>query len=617
MNSVRLALFAFIGLALGLRPEAAERNVGATNAIRVALMTFTADDNSYRSSLAAANLADGLQALLSNEAGFTWIDRLDLQVADHELELSELGLVDSAGALRRGRRATADWLVTGSFSAATNESWQLLLEVVDSRRAELLAVHRCELSRALHPTLRSTLPQLDKIATEVRKALHAAHRRWLECLGKPTMALLMLLDGEEFEADLARAIEIGTDDQPSRWRVLRPIRLESARGENEMVLLGLAQQDATAWEHLAEGYAWGYFSIRHAPPEKRRNHSGLPYLPELLLTCWRGGEPTHFKVDGEVVATVEAAWNQRAKLKDAMARDISLYLKSAQPGLRPNDLRTRVAGSLVELARTWRDNPERPGSNASFVSVPFGPQLRILEAACFFDPANPVTSELLLRTRWNRRTLPPSLQWFWHSFHQSKAWGQHRQSFGLAEAGLPWAVRGMETMPSKAIYLRSAFHLVDRARLGNASNSGFPADMSGNVARKWLAGFTSELARRAIETSDEPETKALAYAILVDGLTGNPKQLLFVEPQLRRRCIEALWPAFVARLPAGTLRRDYEELGESVTQSFAEAGLPGAESSLLDQLYKAGRPPAQPVVLPRAADVDRELRRHNGGPPKP
>ena len=41
-------------------------------------MTFTTDDNSYRSSVAAANLAAALQAELSSETAISWVERVEL-----------------------------------------------------------------------------------------------------------------------------------------------------------------------------------------------------------------------------------------------------------------------------------------------------------------------------------------------------------------------------------------------------------------------------------------------------------------------------------------------------------------------------------------------------------
>src|SRR5438105_4482425 len=58
-------------------------------AIRVALMDFSVDDNSYRSAEAAANFASLLQIELANEAGFDWVERVQLALAKKEPGLSE------------------------------------------------------------------------------------------------------------------------------------------------------------------------------------------------------------------------------------------------------------------------------------------------------------------------------------------------------------------------------------------------------------------------------------------------------------------------------------------------------------------------------------------------
>ena len=64
---------------------AADGDAASANPVRAALMTFTTDDNSYRSSVAAANLAAALQAELSSETAISWVERVELKAAEREI----------------------------------------------------------------------------------------------------------------------------------------------------------------------------------------------------------------------------------------------------------------------------------------------------------------------------------------------------------------------------------------------------------------------------------------------------------------------------------------------------------------------------------------------------
>jgi hypothetical protein len=70
--------------------------------IRVALMDFSTDDNSYRKAQAAANLTSLLQIELANEPGLEWIERAQLALAKQELNLAALESLAGSAAIRRG-----------------------------------------------------------------------------------------------------------------------------------------------------------------------------------------------------------------------------------------------------------------------------------------------------------------------------------------------------------------------------------------------------------------------------------------------------------------------------------------------------------------------------------
>src|SRR5262245_37279034 len=83
--------------------------------VRMALMEFTTEENSYPAMRAAADISSLLQPLLAAQPGTFWVERNALCHAQQELELS-LAQFSRANALRCGKWAKADRLVLGNFA---------------------------------------------------------------------------------------------------------------------------------------------------------------------------------------------------------------------------------------------------------------------------------------------------------------------------------------------------------------------------------------------------------------------------------------------------------------------------------------------------------------------
>ena len=107
--------------------------------IRVALMDFAVDDNSYRSAQTAAAFSSLLQIEVANESGFEWVERAQLDRAKKELHLSEMDLLSGTADVRRGKWVKADWLVTGRFSLDDESRRLLFVEITDLHHADVLA----------------------------------------------------------------------------------------------------------------------------------------------------------------------------------------------------------------------------------------------------------------------------------------------------------------------------------------------------------------------------------------------------------------------------------------------------------------------------------------------
>lgn len=582
----------------------------STDAIRVALMPFAVDDNSYRSTLAATDMANLLQAELSNEPGLHWVERSELKAAEREFELATLGFTDVAGALRRGHFTAADWIITGSFSIATNSQWNLAIKVVDVRRADVLASRTAELSRVAHPTLKSALPQVDSIVGEMRAVLRAATKRWSEVHGRRTLALLMLLDAEDRESELAYALETSTDGSKP-WRVVRPGASVDSFGESEFVLLGLVQENPDAWERVAEAYVWGRLAIRHVP--------SADCIPVLEVTIWDDqGKFETISVGGKQVSVPAAALSQISDLIPRLKVELAAKLNQPRQPSSAAEIRARIAEALFRRAKGWgldsehyskwrvipelwvRDdlgNMHRTAELWSRDNV--RQQVRMLEAACFFDPKNRSARELLLRiqTRRGYYLRPQNLK---ARIALCEGWGSYVERFGLSSEEHSDLANEAASGSVAGNYVMSAFHLADRAKYPK-EEKGLPPDISNQLARKWSGSFVREFAERVAKTTNEPVTRSLSPTIFREG------HLIPLNPEIRLRTIEALWPAFVASVPPGANERDYVEICSLIRRTCMEANRAGEAAKLLNMLNKPERVrPASnaPVRLPRATELE-------------
>ena len=577
------------------------------NAVRVAIMPFTVDDNSHRSSIAASDLGVLVQAELSSDPGIQWVERAELKAAELELELSELGFADAASALRRGRFTAADWLVTGAFAASTNGTWSMYMEVIDVKRADLLSSITGKVSRATHPTLQSALPQVAMVTSCIRTALKSARQRWDTIRGRRTLAVLMLLNADEAETTVAEAIEKGTG---GAWRVSRFGRAGQVFAENEMILLGLVEQSPEAWEKLADAYAWGRLALHS------RQQPG--FLPVLEVTFWDGtSDPRIVSINGQRTASLNAALDQASHLGSLLADELAPLLTTRSEVKAADNVRAQLAQSLANRAKTWRQSPEnwcrwRVNNSLSvtnkhgkvvqgvdmWVREEVGQQMRLLEAACLFDPNNQEAYEQVLHLRFAPYYELSGLNRFWSVAKESESWGHYVDRFGLSSAG------DAKRPPDE--YMVSPYRLMSEAQYGNKEDFGFPRDVGGATVRRWRAGFAKELANRAVRTASLDVTRSMARGILSEGLQYGEPPLMLIDAKLRRQCIESLWPPFIESLPAGSRVQDFPELCASVKATYAELGLAGKETVLLQQLNKPKKLEAKaPIKLPKAADIDK------------
>src|ERR1035441_6909985 len=162
----------------------------APPALRVALMDFSTDDNSWRNSQAAANFTSLLQIQLANEPGVEWVERAQLDLAKQELKLSEMELIGGSSPIRRGKWAKADWLVTGRFSLDDKSQRTLGLEVTDLQHADVLASQTITFPGHATAQIQVAHDLVELAATALRQLLADARRRQQASAGQVLVAPL-------------------------------------------------------------------------------------------------------------------------------------------------------------------------------------------------------------------------------------------------------------------------------------------------------------------------------------------------------------------------------------------------------------------------------------------
>ena len=495
----------------------------APRALRVALMDFSTDDNSWRNSQAAANFTSLLQIQLANEPGVEWVERAQLDLAKQELKLSEMELIGGSSPIRRGKWAKADWLVTGRFSLDDKNQRTLGLEVTDLQHADVLASQTITFPGHATAQIQVAHDVVELAATALRQLLADARRRQQASAGQVLVAPLFLVDISRFgfgydRRSLQSAFYDALERAAATNRHLRLIRFPKAyqaMDESEMVLDGLVEANRQAWQQTADLYVWGTYCMTNDPAgAKPQNRI------EITLHCWDGdSQPQAFKA--ELPLEFRAGLPATVVLP-TLDRLVSQVLDRARKQAAPGDsaaLRHEIAESISSAylqpssATHWALGVN---DNTALLEA-----VHMLETACFFDPDNSKLHELRISCRWgswlNSRMGVKNV--FWSYWRRGRAWGRYVDRFGLQpNAGVPrfpyqegvpeLYVRSLEEalgmFPQR--YDADEDHQQQRAgvftAVMEAQAHGFPKDIPREVVLQWKAEVEAELADRRKKVSD-------------------------------------------------------------------------------------------------------------------
>ena len=360
---------------------------------RVAMMDFTSDDHLMRSADGAAQWSALTQdALAWQEPAVVWLERAQLHLAADELHLSVGGYTSADHSLRVGKWLKADLAILGRFTRneRTDDGHTLRLEVVDLNRADTLAARTIHLDGDRRAAVTVDPALIPATAAALRDALAEARGKLARTPSQTVLAPLFFCNTDpsprlnSFGSDLMSALAQAATRTPD-VRVLNFPAADVARGEADLVVRGLAESDADAWQHVADLYVWG--SYRELPGSE----TAFAQTPvELELTLWDGASPPLRLREKTVVAQLPAL---AGRLAD-QCMDVARRVRAVRPAVS-TAARAEIARSLREQGQRIETTVARDGAQRhAFLQTPAGEALarqqRLLaEGRLFLRPRGP------------------------------------------------------------------------------------------------------------------------------------------------------------------------------------------------------------------------------------
>jgi hypothetical protein len=577
---------------------------------RIALMDFISEDNSYRSTLAAADFTAALQSQLAGTPGYQWVERPELSKAETELQLAGFGLISRAEALRSGRWVKADWAVFGRLSTNSLAGRTVSLEVVDLLRGEVLAEQSLTLSNQATGPFKFAAADVSAVAAVMRVSLAEASSRIDTTRGKTAVALLFLsqtgVQTKYPELELSFRAALLKQTNSTGFRLVQLRRAAAAVEESELVLSGLAEADPDAWEKVAEVYLWGTYN---SETRQRFDNQTHRFVPDLIvrasLNVWDGtGEPHMFPVALTNAGDADAV---ASKLLEALAPSLRKRSgASAGEGVRRQLSDTLVAEVSKEIQRANSPSLTSPEGRQTWMHV-----AEIAEAACFFDPANLAAFELWTRMRYSRTVSMNAQNEFAFARRRSQAWARYVEHFGFRSVlpGPP-LLGWWETNSVGAEYVRSAWQPFEMFKFAqeNQAQWGVPRDVDMRELDEWQQQFSNEFYARLLKVKDDPAFAPILHEFFYDAFRMSGEDFVIRDPRVRQQVLELLWPRMLALKRARPTVELDSTFRHALPFHYRELGKPGAEQILLKQFADARpeteKPKVRKVKLPRIAELD-------------
>ncbi len=570
--------------------------ITAQAAPRAALMDFTCQVNSYRNIQTAADFSAVLQTMVSSGSSVEWVERNQWKSAAQELKLSlfDGGMRD---ALRLGKWVKADLLVVGEFQPDQKHDWELNIEVIDLDHADVLAERQIDLAIRTNEVLQVASPILERSVQVLTNLLADAEMQRERLQAQVKIAPLFFGNTGKssrlafFESDIINGFQTSVSTM-TNLHVLRLPRAREATGEAELIIGGLVENDADAWQHVADVYIWGSYAEQEVP--------GQPFEKVPVDVTW-------YVWDGQTNPQSFSETVMAGDLPKLVTKITQSGVKAAQSlhnnGLKNVETRADVADLLLKRADEINSQFDKaPSSYATPQGqIDWQYQANSLDVARFFDPQNQHIQEQALVRRWAPSWATPAPPWFrTDPLTQDQCasdYEEYVEKFGLTSDGK----FNSRLARSYVEGLRGAISELDDSANDPAWQANWPSD----VTQAWQASLETNFLQR-IRLGDRTYLQEGAHDVEWSIICSTMWDFAWEKVHsaaIRAAIFEDIWAA----APTWVANDWYVD---SLKRTYAEIDEPEKGQQLVDQLLTVARErrpqpqtPAQKTVTSKFIDL--------------
>lgn len=504
-----------------------------------------------------------VQSKLLSDTGYVWIERQEFERLTQELTFQQRNS-NSAAAVRLGRLLRADLVLRGEIETRGDRA-ELMLQVIDLKRADLLAARTVPVTIDKGMRLRPTLAEIDGAAAAARAVLDEGRTALARTAGLRVIAPLYFKNVSHtgrlnfVEERLAAAVEQAAGPA-NGFHLLAFPQTTAAREESELVLGGLTDTNPDAWQQVADAYVW-------AAVEEKGGASDIFENVSVTITLW---------VWDGFSAPVETKWEGPVRELDRAVEGIVMAglrgLKAASSGaVRENAERDRVAADMFnrakEMSARLRSSQFQQGSVSRGVSGEDYARsaegqrikaylLRLLDIAVFLKPLDATITE---SAKWMKASLGVSqTDGRVSSTSLSGAWQrvrglQTRWNASQGRGGLPDAVVAKELIEAIRVLHQSVGNIpATWYHQGPELTALERRDQGVQVAELWLNNLIS--VNQAFAGRSPPPWLEEMNRRQISLLQDNVRKLDIVRA---RALLERSWP--VLKIAAGQVLRTKPE----------------------------------------------------------
>jgi ankyrin repeat protein len=589
----RVRHWLMLGLAAGLAA------LGCAEIPRTAMLDFTWAHSPGEIDPVLTDFSRAVQARLLSEPDYAWVERQELDRIMGEVDLGRIGSGSAVAAVRLGHWLRADLMLRGEVIASVGGQGELKLEVIDLKRAETVASRTVALTLSSRGRLHASHDDVEAAAAAARQTLAETRQQLKRWEGKKVIAPMYFKNVgatsrlDFIEPKLTAALTAVAAHEGG-FRVLQFPQATEAGEEASLAVAGLTDEPA-AVQQVADVYVWGTFK------EELKDGMAVDELPvTMAIQVWTGsGAPREVQWQGK-------SKELTAGVNEVVARILQEAKVAPTAGAKEDSDRLKIAALL---SKRVEEGAKRLHLDRAFLSSTAGRQLftyqvKLLETACFFDPANRELQLERLDVTWNKLSpleplTTPRGWWLRVADYVAIQRRFERRPDGTFDETWPLTL--------SEIY-RQFVEDLDKIGWRRKDIKLSPQEVHQQtqvVVREW-ARLVARSARAVAAESSKPDWWKGAQEMWLEQLVSISHQVN--DPVILRDAYETVWPVLAEEI-GHRLKLAYAEGGKSehgipffelysIYAAFADSA---RASALLDQAWNACRDPMP--VAPATAPV--------------